>query len=146
MDKNIVVISDEYMNWFMDFMRRKGGYYDFANRRQISPNSDTPYANEIDEFYSIINQYMVEHEIKPRISHFFPRAHRVVYSTYDIDGNEQTFKFLIHDGNYGVSVCSNAKQDCALSESAENFVSLNDIFKEVEKEKNGYSKTKNTKQ
>lgn len=142
--ENNIVIDEAYVDWFIDFMTRKGGYYDFENRKQISPNWDTPYTDKIDAFFSLIDGYMVKHEIEPKSSYFFPRAYRVAYSAYDIDGNEQAFKFLIHSGDYGVSACSDPKQDYTLN--AEDFVSLNAIFEENKKDINGYSKTKNTKQ
>lgn len=141
-NKEISVISEEYINWFIDYMDRKKGYYDFANSFQLSPNSDTKYINIIHRLHSVIEEYAVEHEIEPTPSLFFAKPYRVSYTKYDDKGEAQEFRFLISFGFNGVSVCSNPREDHELNNG--EFIDLNEVFKEELKKQNGTSKTKNT--
>ena len=133
-NEEISVLSEEYINWFMDFMKRKNGYYDFQNSTQLNPNKDTKYVDKIYGLWSLVDDYAKAYEIKPKESLFFPRPYRVVYYT----NNGTEFKFLIYFGHTGVSACTEKDTEIENGE----FISLNDIIEEKMKIENGRSKRK----
>lgn len=153
-EKYKTVATDEYVEWFINFINRKPKYYDFIINKYINPNKNTENASLITYFYD-----MIEHSVKkvedengtklarPR-SKFFPKPYRVVYNRTDENGNINPFYFMISSGVNGISACVAEDEDLKkfYHENGKiirpTWVNLNYVLEDLQKELNGHSKRK----